>query len=95
MRNYRVTTWADGYGIWHAKATYTTPLGNDGQSERIFYNSRRALQRAIRKEITERAATWHTPNPLRNVRLSYEVAEYLQTGNNWGLSYTIKERANG
>ncbi len=41
-RDYTITTWADGFGVWHARADFPYGCGNTGDGERLFANARRA-----------------------------------------------------
>jgi hypothetical protein len=68
MEDYKLNTYADGFGIWHCQITYPIALGNSGEAEAIIYNSMRAAKRAIRAAIVERCET------TRIKRLSYKVA---------------------
>jgi len=68
MEDYKLNTYADGFGIWHCQITYPIALGNSGEAEAIIYNSMRAAKRAIRREIVQRME----PTPCK--RLSYKVA---------------------
>lgn len=50
-----VTTWADGFGIWHARVTFPSPgYGPDHLAANID-RIRAKARRAIRREILERA----------------------------------------
>lgn len=50
--NNKVTTWADGFGIWHARVT----LAIATPSDTLKYDSVRSVaRRAIRREIVARA----------------------------------------
>jgi hypothetical protein len=44
----RVTTWADGFGIWHARVTYSGPLESSGAVI--------IARKALRDELTPRVA---------------------------------------
>lgn len=93
MSDYTITTWANGYGLWHAKATFTEPIGNTYEALKVLDRAHDALRRAIRKEITERAATHENATPLKGVKLKYEVKEFAQIQSaNLATSLTIAER---
>ena len=57
MADYQITTHADGYGRWHAIATFPHGAGNTGEGERLVENARRAARRAIVSQIAEREQT--------------------------------------
>jgi hypothetical protein len=85
-QDYEVTSWADGFGNWHAKATFIEPLGNTGEAERVAENAHRSCRRVIRNEISHRMAG-------RPRRLSYYVsANELEPGLGRLRSITISEQ---
>ena len=43
-RDYTITTWADGFGVWHARADFPYGCGNTGDGERLLANARRAAR---------------------------------------------------
>ena len=47
-RDYTITTWADGFGVWHARADFPYGCGNTGDGERLLANARRASRSASR-----------------------------------------------
>ena len=47
-RDYTITTWADGFGVWHARADFPYGCGNTGDGERLLANARRAARGAVR-----------------------------------------------
>jgi hypothetical protein len=67
MPDYTLSTYANGFGIWHCRITYPIALGNTGEAEAIIGRSMRAAKRAIRAAIVERM------EPVKTKRLSYEV----------------------
>jgi len=81
---YKITTWADGFGKWHGKATFSGPLGNSGEAERIKYAGVEAAKRAIRLEIVLRESM-----PVG--RIKYEVKESDIDSLNRMWSITIME----
>jgi hypothetical protein len=85
MRDYKLNTYADGFGIWHCQITYPIALGNSGEAEAIAANSMRAAKRAIRREIVERS------EPVKVRRLSYKVAANDLAASNLLYSLTIAE----
>ena len=68
MEDYKLNTYADGFGLWHCRIVYPIALGNTGQAEAIRHKSMRAAKRAIRAAIVDRC------NTTRIRRLSYKVA---------------------
>ena len=56
-RDYTFTTWADGFGAWHARADFPYGCGYTGDGERLFKNARRAARAAIVHELVERERT--------------------------------------
>lgn len=88
-QDYEVTSWADGFGNWHAKATFTVPLGNTGEAERVAENAHRSCRRVIRNEVTYRMAG-------RPRRLSYYVSgNEFEPGIGRLKSITISEQIRG
>jgi hypothetical protein len=75
MTNYKLDTYANGYGLWRCKITYPIALGNTGEAQVILHNSRRAAMRAIRRELTQRQGT-----PVK--RLRYKITAGGQTSTN-------------
>ena len=43
-RDYTITTWADSFGVWHARADFPYGCGNTGDGERLLANARRAAR---------------------------------------------------
>lgn len=85
---YVVSVWADGFGNWHGKATFTTPLGNTGEAERVLDNAKRAIRRAIRSELQHRQPASHTLPALRyTVTNCRQIASTNQT-----TSITLSEQ---
>ena len=72
-KNYTMSLWADGFGIWHAKAVFSPPLGNTGEAERVFENAKKTAWRQIRAEILQRQHRDITVKDLAPIRL--EVAD--------------------
>lgn len=68
MKDYKLNTYANGYGIWHCQIKFIEPLGNSGEAEAIAADAMRAAKRAIRAAIVERM------EPKKTRRLSYKVA---------------------
>lgn len=88
-KDYEITTWADGFGNWHARAKFTEPLGNTGDAERVAENAVRSCRRVIRNEISYRM----TGKPRR---LSFYVSgNELEPGLGRLRSITISEQVKG
>ena len=85
MEDYKLNTYADGFGIWHCQITYPGGIGNTWQAEAIAAKSMRAAKRAIRAAIVERM----DPTPCK--RLSYKVAANDSCSVNHLHSLTIAE----
>jgi hypothetical protein len=85
MEDYKLNTYADGFGIWHCRITYPIALGNSGEAEAIAGKSMQAAKRAIRREIVERS------EPVKVKRLSYKVAANDIASDNRLRSLTIAE----
>jgi hypothetical protein len=85
MQDYKLDTYANGFGIWHCHIVYPIALGNTGQAEAIIAKSIRAAKRAIRAAIVERME----PTPCK--RLSYKVAANDTASDNRLRSLTIAE----
>lgn len=82
---YTLTFWADGYGRWHARATFTPALGNTGHAERIAANAIANAKRRIRNALAARQG-----QPLG--RLGYAVtANTFTPGIGTLSSITISE----
>jgi len=86
-KSYEITFWADGYGLWRAKATFPgVGLGNTGEAQRIVYNAMATAKKVIRREIRLREA----PHPVR--RLQYLVVANEIDHMNRIRSITIGEK---
>jgi hypothetical protein len=85
MPDYKLSAYANGFGIWHCRITYPIALGNTGEAEAIITKSMRAAKRAIRREIVERM------EPVKTRRLSYKVAANDTASDNRLRSLTIAE----
>ena len=51
MKKNKVETWADGYGVWHAKVTLAIATPSDTLN---IDNVRRVARRAIKRELMAR-----------------------------------------
>jgi hypothetical protein len=83
MKDYKLNTYANGFGIWQCAITYPIPLGNTGEAERIIWNSHRAARRSIRKAIVER-----NDQPVRRLRYSVFSNDFDSLNRLWGLVIT-------
>jgi GH24 family phage-related lysozyme (muramidase) len=85
MEDYKLNTYADGFGIWNCEITYPGGIGNTWEAEAIAGKSMRAAKRAIRAAIVERS------EPVKVKRLSYKVAANDSCSVNHLHSLTIAE----
>lgn len=76
MRDYKLNTYANGFGLWRCKITYPIALGNGGEALAILEKSRRAARRAIRRAIVDQCQT------KRITRLSYKITAGELTSTN-------------
>jgi hypothetical protein len=54
-KDYKLEIWADGFGVWYARADFTEPgLGNTGEAERVLFNARRGAHWAIKNAVNLR-----------------------------------------
>jgi hypothetical protein len=87
MKDYKLNTYADGFGIWHSEIIFTPPIGNTGEADRVGANAMRNAKRHIRQAITERM------EPTKCKRLSYKVsANSFEPGIGRLASLTITEK---
>lgn len=75
MKDYKLNTYADGFGIWHTEIIFLTPMGNTGEAQKVISNAMANAKKQIRKAITQRASA-----AVR--RLSYMISDNqeLSTG---------------
>ena len=85
MEDYKLNTYADGFGVWYCQITYPGGIGNTWEAEAIADKSMRAAKRAIRRAIVERS------EPVKVKRLSYKVAANDLAASNLLYSLTIAE----
>jgi hypothetical protein len=85
-KDYKLNTYADGFGVWHCEITFSYPgMGNTWEAERVISNAMKNAKREIRKAITERTSA-------RVRRLSYKVSDNTaQPGSGRLTSLTITE----
>jgi len=65
MADYKLNTYANGFGVWQCAITYPEAIGNSHQAQVILYRSLDAAKRSIRRAIVERQA-----QPVRRLRYS-------------------------
>ena len=85
MKDYKINTFANGFGIWYADILFSSPIGNTGEAERIISNAMSNAKRAIRREIQERQS-----HKVR--RLTYEIVATIGLGTNQIVSMRLKEK---
>lgn len=76
-KDYELNVYADGFGNWHAEATFTPAIGNTGEAERVLRNARATAWRQIRKEILIRQPRNTTAKDLAPIRLSVKANRLL------------------
>jgi hypothetical protein len=89
-KDYELTVYADGVGTWHAKATFTPPLGNTGKAERIFSNARTAAWRNIRSEILLRQPRNTRAQDLAPIRLEVKANDFCASNHCHGITWAEK-----
>lgn len=83
--HYNIVTYADGFGIWHARVDFLQPMGNSGVAEKIVYAAMENAKRCIRNELKARQDA-----PLR--RTYYEVTDNKIDHMNHLWSITLGEK---
>jgi len=83
--HYAIDAWANGYGVWHARAVFGSGVGNTPEGERMKHNAVAQCKRRIREEIKARQG-----QPLG--RLRYEIANNYIDPQNRMWSITVKEQ---
>ena len=84
-KDYKLNTYANGFGIWHADILFSSPIGNTGEAQRIISNALTNAKRAIRREIQERQAD-------KVKRLAYEIVSSNQLSTNQLTAIRIREK---
>ena len=84
-KDYRVNTYANGFGIWHSEITFLTPMGNTGEAERVTFNALANAKRKIRQAIQERQ------NDTVK-RLSYFISENQELGTGQLVRLVVREK---
>lgn len=88
MMGYTLTSWGDGFGVWHCRADFDFPgVGNAPEGESLKYQALAACKRKIRQELAVREA------PRKVKRLSYEVVDNKLDSMNRMWSITVAEKA--
>jgi hypothetical protein len=85
MKHYKLNTFANGFGIWHADILFTSPIGNTGEAQRIISYALTNAKRAIRREIQERQSG-------KVKRLSYEVVSNNELSTGQLTALRIREK---
>jgi hypothetical protein len=80
-KDYELNVYADGFGKWHAKATFTPPLGNTGEAERVWDNARRAARRHVINEMLIRSRRGMTAADLAPVKLQVISHDEIASAN--------------
>jgi len=84
-KDYKLNTYANGFGIWHTQITFLTPMGNTGEAEKIIYNALANAKRKIRQAIVQRTGA--------NVkRLSYFISENQELGTGQLVYLVVREK---
>jgi len=86
MRDYRINTYANAFGIWHSEILFTEPMGNTGEAQRVIYNAIANGKRKIRQAIVERM------NPTQTRRLSYHISENTELPTGQLTRLVIREK---
>jgi hypothetical protein len=88
MSDLTVTTWADGFGTWHARVQRERGWGNVGADslDAHWANLRRRARLAIRAEIEARES-----GPIGPVRIEVEQVND-PTGTGWITSVVFVEK---
>ena len=85
-KDYKLNTYANGFGIWHAEIIFTPPIGNTGEADRVADNAMRNAKRHIRQAIQERMSG-------KTRRLSYKVSSNsFEPGSGRLATLTITEK---
>lgn len=79
--DYELSTYADGFGKWHVKATFTPPIGNTGEAERVWFNARRAARRRVVNEILTRSRRGITAADLAPIKLQVIANQEIASAN--------------
>lgn len=88
-KDYTLLVWANGFGVWHCKATFKVALGNTPEAEQIAAKAVDRARREIRKALNERGLIG------KGFRNSYQVKENeTEPGTGRLMSLTIAEKVN-
>jgi len=85
MREYELTTSANGFGVWQCQITYPIGLGNGYEANVIIERSLKSAKRTIRRAIEERMQ----PKKVRRLRYQVKANDLDSMNRLWGL--TIEE----
>ena len=78
-----VTTWADGFGIWHARVAFPAPGYGPAHLDKRRDAIRRKARRAIRAELTARGEC----SPSYRLRLEVAANDLDHMNVMWSLTY--------
>ena len=85
MSDYKLTTSANGYGVWQCAITYEYPgLGNSPEALAVIDRSLRSAKRSIRRAIEER-----NEYKVRRLRYRVKANDVCHMNRLWSL--TIEE----
>jgi hypothetical protein len=82
----KVTTWANGYGLWHARVTLSEPYGPSALAAEID-RIRAKARRAIKSEIRQRQS-------VQNFRCAIQIVDKDLDHMNVTRSITFAEVTN-
>lgn len=85
-----VTTWADGFGVWHSRITFPFPGYGPHFTDTQWDRIRAKGRRAIKREIVQRNATRSNPT-MRGYVCRIQVAHVDLDHMNRMQSVTFKE----
>lgn len=83
-KDFEILYWANGFGVWHAKAVFAVPLGNTWEAEKVFLRAEKKAKQVIRREIQARMN-----DKVR--RLAYKITENKELGTGQLVSITWAE----
>jgi hypothetical protein len=85
VSDYKLTTSANGYGVWQCAITYEYPgLGNSPEALAVIDRSLRSAKRSIRRAIEER-----NEYKVRRLRYRVKANDVCHMNRLWSL--TIEE----
>jgi hypothetical protein len=98
-RTVEVTTYADGFGLWHAdvlatdeRITEMQDLYDPNEANRQLGSwAKKTAHRRIEIELRQRAATRADPHPTILLKLEYVGVEHRTTDPDGSLRFLFKE----